>query len=89
MFDNIGNCNLNHYQCVSYVVDLCGGNYKNNLNTAIVDISIENDHIYSSSIYSNINNGRQNPILQILSTIKNIKTLALALDTLKTIFISY
>lgn len=52
--------NPNHYKCVDYTVNLCDGNYKNDLDAAIVDIGIEENNINSDCVYSNIDKVCQN-----------------------------
>lgn len=43
---------------MGYIVDIYENNYKNNLYTTIVNIKIEENHIYNDYIYSDINNKR-------------------------------
>lgn len=47
----------------SYIASLYDNNFKNNLNTTIADIKIEVDQLYNKCMYSNINNGKQDPTL--------------------------
>lgn len=70
---------------MGYAVDFYNGYYKNDLNIAIADTSIERDNINSGYVYSNIDNVHQNPILQILFVIGNIKATTLASNTMITV----
>lgn len=56
--DSIVHGNLDYYEREDYMSDLSEGNFENDLNTAIATIGIECNHINSSCIYSNIDNGR-------------------------------
>ena len=56
IMDNIVYCNANQYKRKRYVTDLNDNNFENDLNAAIVGISIEGDHINSGCIYSDIDN---------------------------------
>ena len=47
--------------------------FENNLNTIIANTKIEWGQLYSSCVYNNIDNRRQNLILKLLSAINNIK----------------
>lgn len=49
-------CNYNQHKHEGYTTDLNDGNFQDYLNAAITVTSIEENHIYSGSIYSNINN---------------------------------
>lgn len=51
-------CNCNHYKYADYTADFFNNNYENDFDTIIADINIEKDHIYSSYIYSDINDKR-------------------------------
>lgn len=58
-FDIINNMiyyNLNYYKYISYTVDFYYSNNENHLNTTIANINIKKNYIYSSYIYSNIDN---------------------------------
>lgn len=37
---------MNYYQYLSYIVDICENNYKNNLYAAIANNKIEKNYIY-------------------------------------------
>lgn len=74
---------------MGYAADFSDGNYENDFDIAIADISIERDHIHNGCVYSNINNRRQNPTLQLLSAIGNIKAIASAPDTSTSTIVSY
>lgn len=78
--NNVVNCNLKHYKRLGYIIDLCKGNYENDFYAAITNTEIKKDHIYSSCIYNDIDNRRQNLILRFLSTISNIKIIDLTSD---------
>lgn len=56
-------CNADQYKRENYMTDLNNGNFKKNLNTIIISISIEEDHINSSCVNNNIDNQWQNLIL--------------------------
>ena len=71
------------------MTDFGNYNFENNLNTAIISINIKEEHINSNCIYSNIHNGRQNLILQLLSTVANIKAMAFTSDPSILIIIFY
>lgn len=86
--DNIVYCDLDYYKRVGYVVNLYDCNYKNDLDATIADTSIEENHINSICVWSNIDDERQNLTLELLPAISNIKTTILALNTTTTI-ISY
>lgn len=73
---------------MGYVIDFCDGNYKNDLDVTITDTDIERDHIHSGCEYNKINNRRQNPTIQFLSAVGNIKAIVLPLD-ITTIVIFY
>lgn len=49
-------------------------NFENDPDTAIADTKIEADQLHSRYVYSDINDGRQNPILKLLFAIDNIKS---------------
>lgn len=87
--DNMVQCDPDHYKRVSYAIDLCDGNYENDLDAAIADTGIKGDHIHSGCVYSDIDDGRQNPTLRLLSAIGNIKATTLALDTSTTKIVTY
>lgn len=56
--------------------------FENDLNTAIANTKIEVDQLHNIYVYSDIDNGRQNPTLKLLSAIDNIKSKTmLARDT--------
>lgn len=77
--DNIIYYNPNYYKYMGYILDYYNTK-KNDLDIAIIDISIEKYHTYNSCIYKNINNWWYNLTLQLLSVIDNIKTIAMTLD---------
>lgn len=72
IISNIVNCNFNYYKYLGYIANICKNNYKNNYYTGITDTNIQKNHLYSSCIYININDRKQNLILQLLSVIDNI-----------------
>ncbi len=74
--DIIVHCDSDQHEQQGYVTDLCDGNFENNLDATIASAGIEGDHINSGCIYSDIDNGRQNPTLCLLSAIGNIKAQA-------------
>lgn len=78
--NNIANYNFNHNKCLGYTANFCKNNHKNNLYVAIVEKRIEEDHIHSGYIYSNIDDRKKNLILQLLSAIGNIKASNSSLD---------
>lgn len=87
--NNVANYNFKYYKRWGYVADLCKNNNENDSHAAIADTKIEGDHIHSGCIYKNIDDGRQNPILRLLSAINNIKVTDLTLDTTSSLIISY
>ncbi len=72
IMDNIVHCNVNQHKCEGYATDLNDANFENDLDVAIASTGIEEDHINSGCVYSDIDNQRQNPTLQLLFTIANI-----------------
>ena len=56
-----------------FTANICKDNHENYLHATIADTKIERDHTYNSYIYNDINDRRQNPTLQLLSAIGNIK----------------
>lgn len=54
---------------------LYNNNFEKNLNIAIANTKIKADELHSKCIYNDIDNGRQNQILKLLSTIDNIKSM--------------
>ena len=73
IIDSIVQCNANQHKREGYATDLNDGNFENDLHTAIAGISIKEDHINIGYVYSDIDNQRQNPTLQLLSAVVNIK----------------
>lgn len=47
------NCNFDY---LSYTADICENNHENDFYSTIAKIKIEKNHIYSSCIYSDIDN---------------------------------
>lgn len=87
--NNIVNCNFNYCKCLSYTANICKNNYENNFYTIIADIRIEKDYIYNNCVYSDINNKKQNPTLQLLLAICNIKATDLFSDSISLFVIFY
>lgn len=56
IINNIINYNFNHNKYLDYIADIQKDDHENDFYTIIIDKKIEKDHIYSSCIYSNINN---------------------------------
>lgn len=54
--NNIINYNFNYNKYLDYLADIYKNNHENNFYTIIINKKIEKDHIYSSCIYSDINN---------------------------------
>lgn len=77
--DSIVYYNSDQHKLKSYVIDLNDSNFENNLDAAIADTGKERDHINSGCIYSDIDN-QQNPTLQLLSTVVNIKPTVSTID---------
>lgn len=77
------------YKHICYTTDLYNNNFENNLDVSIMDINIKKYHIYRCYVYNNIDNRQQNPTLQFLSIIGNIKVSALTLDILTITVIFY
>lgn len=67
-------CNIDQHKHEGYATDLNNGNFENDFNVAIAGTDIEKNYINSGYIYSNINDQQQNPTLQLLSTVTNIKS---------------
>lgn len=61
--NSIVNCDSDHHKCLGYIANIGEDNLENDLHVAIADTGIEKNHIHSGCIYSDIDNGRQNPIL--------------------------
>lgn len=78
-----------NYKRKGYATDFCNSNFENNLDAAMISISIKRDYINSGCIYSNINNKQQNPILQFLFAINNIKDIAFILNPPISIIVFY
>lgn len=87
--NNIIYCNCNHYKYASFAANLCNSNFEKNFNTAIADTKKRKNYIYSGYVYNDINNRWENLTLKLLSTIKKIKVIVLALNTLTAIVILY
>ena len=81
--------NANQHKYKGYVTELNDGNFENNLNTAIASIGKERDHIHTCCIYSDIDNQCQNPTLQLLFAIANIKPIVFITDQPISTTISY
>ncbi len=69
-------CDSDQHKRQGYATDLCDDNIENDLDAAIASAGIEGDHINSGCVYSDIDDGRQNPTLCLLSVIGNIKAQA-------------
>ncbi len=78
--DNIVHCNADQHEREGYATDLNDSNFENDLDTAIAGTSIEEDHINSNYIYSNIDDQRQNSTLRLLSAIANIQAIVSTTD---------
>lgn len=87
--DSMIHYNSNEYKRADYVTDLCNCNFKNNFDATIANISIKRDHINSSCVYSNIDNKRQNLILQLFSAVGNIEATTSISDPPISTIISY
>ncbi len=73
IMDNIVHCNADQHEREGYATDLNNGNFENDLDAAIAGTGIEEDHINNSDVYSDIDDQRQNPTLQLLSAVVNIQ----------------
>ncbi len=87
--DGIVYYNAHQHKRKGYATNLNDGNFENDLDATIVGIGIKEDHINSGCVYSNINNQQQNPILQLLSAVANIKPTVSIIDQLTSTTISY
>lgn len=87
--DSIIYSNANQHKCEDYAIDINDGNFENNLDPVIVSTGIKKNHINSGCIYSDIDNQRQNPTLQLLSVIANIKPTVSTTNQLISITIFY
>lgn len=59
-------------KCKVYVVDLNNSNDKNDLHHMLRRVRMENIDLSHSCIYIDINKARQNPYLNLISTINNL-----------------
>ena len=80
IIDSIVHYNANQHQCKNYITDLNNGNFENNFDAIIIGTSIKRDYINSSCIYSDFDDQRQNPTLQLLSVVANIKLIVSTID---------
>ena len=67
-------CDSDSQEREGYAALLHDDNLENDLDTAIAETEIEADQLHSGCVYSDINDGRQNPTLKLLSAIDNIKS---------------
>lgn len=74
---------------MSYIFCICQNNHENDLFAAIADINIEKNYIHKGYIYSDISDRRQNPTLQLLLTITNIKNIDLSSNSISLLIIFY
>ncbi len=63
IIETLVHCDSDQHKRQYYTIDLCDGNFENDLNATIASGGIEGDHINSGCVYINIDDGRQNPIL--------------------------
>lgn len=89
IMDSIIHCNVDQYKRESYTTDLNDSNFENDLNTAIASTIIEKNYINSGCVYSDIDNQQQNPILQLLFAVTNIKSTVSTTDQPTSTTISY
>lgn len=68
---------------------LHNNNFENDFNITITNTKIETDQLYNRYIYSDIDNGRQNPTLKLLSAIDNIKLVTTAASDIVVLIITY
>lgn len=67
-------CDSDNQEQENYPALLRDDNFENNFDTAIVDTKIETDQLHRWYRYSDIDNGKQNLTLKLLSIIDNIKS---------------
>lgn len=48
--------NSNYCKGVGYIVDLCDGNYKNDLDAPNINMNVKKNHIKNGCVYNNIDN---------------------------------
>lgn len=89
IINSIVHRNSNQHKRKAYTTDLNDGNFENDLDAAIAGTGIEENHINSSYIYSNIDNQRKNSTLQPLFAVANIKPTVSSIDQPTLIIISY
>ena len=87
--DSIVHYNVNQRKCESYVTNLNDSNFENDLNTTIASTSIERDYINTGCVYNDIDNQRQNLILQLLFAVVNIKLTIFTTNQPTSTIISY
>lgn len=68
---------MSYNKCLDYITDICENNYENYFYTAIANIKIVKNYIYSNYIKSDINPKKQNLTLLLLLVINNIKAINL------------
>lgn len=72
--DHLVLCDPDSQEREGYAASLRDDNFENNLDAAIAETEIEADQLHSGCVYSDIDDGRQNPTLKLLSAIDNIKS---------------
>lgn len=72
--DHLVLCDPDSQEREGYAASLRDDNFENDLDVAIAETKIEADQLHSGCVYSDIDDGRQNPILKLLSAIDNIKS---------------
>lgn len=67
-------CNPNSPEQENYAALLRDDNFEKDFDAAIAKTESEADQLHSGYVYSDIDDGSQNPTLKLLSTIDNIKS---------------